>query len=95
VNRNRTRFNAGIILFREVFIFVAAAVIFALASPAADSRPFYVLAARPCVYEVVGDLDGNCRVDFKDLALLADNWLVDCRLDFRDPACRRRITHDD
>ena len=94
MNRNRTRFNAGIILFREVFIFAVAAVVLCLA-PHADSRPFYVLAASPCVYEVIGDLDGDCRVDFKDLPLLADNWLVDCRLDFRDPACRRRITHDD
>jgi hypothetical protein len=40
-----------------------------------------------CQYTVVGDLDGNCRVDFSDVARMADNWLVNCLVSPPDPAC--------
>jgi hypothetical protein len=31
-----------------------------------------------CDYKPVGDLNGNCRVDFSDFSLLANDWLQDC-----------------
>ena len=33
---------------------------------------------RLCPFQLVGDLDGNCKVDCLDLSLLTKNWLVDC-----------------
>jgi hypothetical protein len=30
-----------------------------------------------CAAVSPGDLDGNCRVDFADLAVMASSWLVD------------------
>jgi len=33
------------------------------------------------------DLNDDCKVDFADFALMAENWLVDCRLDPTNPAC--------
>lgn len=40
-----------------------------------------------CGYEIEGDFDGNCRVNFIDLAIIAQNWLIDCRLTPGNPAC--------
>jgi hypothetical protein len=40
-----------------------------------------------CPFEIAGDLNDDCRVDFTDLALMAANWLTDCFLDDTDPAC--------
>ena len=40
-----------------------------------------------CSFTLIGDLDGNCRIDFRDVALMAGNWLVDCMVDPDDPAC--------
>ncbi|HUS71807.1 MAG TPA: hypothetical protein VMY06_01990, partial [Sedimentisphaerales bacterium] len=40
-----------------------------------------------CSHRLLGDLDGNCRVDFYDVALMAGNWLSDCMLNPGDPAC--------
>jgi hypothetical protein len=40
-----------------------------------------------CDYVLIGDLDGNCRVDFRDVALMAGNWLKDCMVNPNDPAC--------
>jgi len=40
-----------------------------------------------CPFRIVGDLDGNCRIDFRDVALMAGNWLVDCHLNPQNPAC--------
>ena len=37
--------------------------------------------------QVVGDLDGDCRVGFSDFARMAANWLVDCVVNPEDPAC--------
>ena len=28
-----------------------------------------------CIPPIAGDLDGNCRVDFDDFAVLASEWL--------------------
>ena len=40
-----------------------------------------------CSFTLIGDLDGNCRINFRDVALMAGNWLVDCMVDPDDPAC--------
>jgi hypothetical protein len=41
----------------------------------------------PCEYDLAGDLNDDCRVDFCDLCLMLENWLVDCSADPGDPAC--------
>ncbi len=41
----------------------------------------------PCQFELIGDLNGNCRVDLFDFAMMAENWLIDCGLMPGDPAC--------
>jgi hypothetical protein len=43
--------------------------------------------AEVCSYKLIGDLDHNCQVDFRDVALMAGNWLVDCMVNPNDPAC--------
>ena len=40
-----------------------------------------------CPYDIVGDVDNNCRVNLADFAKLASNWLIDCIDDPTDPAC--------
>lgn len=40
-----------------------------------------------CPFEIAGDLNDDCRVDFADFALMAANWLTDCFLAPTDPAC--------
>jgi len=40
-----------------------------------------------CDHRLLGDLDNDCRVDFYDVALMAGNWLVDCAVNAKDPAC--------
>jgi hypothetical protein len=46
--------------------------------------------APPCRSALVGDLNGDCRVDFLDLALMLSNWLVDCNETPGHPACLPR-----
>lgn len=41
----------------------------------------------PCPYNIVGDLNDDCVVNIDDIALLLENWLVDCNADPTDPAC--------
>jgi hypothetical protein len=41
----------------------------------------------PCLYKLDGDMNGDCRVDFIDFALLARNWLIDCGTEPNNPAC--------
>ena len=54
----------------------------------ADIDNIYVSYYREfCGYELEGDFDGNCRVDFIDVAIMAQNWLIDCRLTPGNPAC--------
>ena len=33
-----------------------------------------------CLYDIPADLNGDCKVDFVDLAMFADHWLVDSSL---------------
>ena len=40
-----------------------------------------------CQHVLAGDLNSDCRVNFDDLALMMQNWLVDCALYPEDPAC--------
>ena len=40
-----------------------------------------------CPFTILGDLDYNCRVDLRDVALMAGNWLIDCHLTPLNPAC--------
>lgn len=40
-----------------------------------------------CNYLLLGDLDGDCRINLNDLAIVASNWLVDCILNPTDLAC--------
>lgn len=40
-----------------------------------------------CLFDLLGDLNDDCRVDFFDFALMASNWLIDCEQQLVDPAC--------
>lgn len=40
-----------------------------------------------CPEPPAGDLNGDCRVDFQDLAILMSNWLLDCNAHPGDPRC--------
>jgi hypothetical protein len=40
-----------------------------------------------CQYMLVGDLNNDCKVDFRDFALMVANWLIDCDVTPGDPAC--------
>lgn len=40
-----------------------------------------------CEYELAGDVNHDCKVDFFDLAMMAANWLVDCGITPDEPAC--------
>jgi hypothetical protein len=42
---------------------------------------------RNCEYVLTGDLNDDCKVDFYDFKILADNWLIDCNLNPENPAC--------
>lgn len=41
----------------------------------------------PCLYKLDGDMNDDCQVDFRDFALLANNWLIDCGIEPNNPAC--------
>lgn len=40
-----------------------------------------------CQFQLLGDLNNDCQVDFNDLALMASNWLINCNRTPDDPAC--------
>ncbi|MHA2231443.1 MAG: hypothetical protein ACXAB4_03025 [Candidatus Hodarchaeales archaeon] len=40
-----------------------------------------------CNYILSGDANGDCRINFFDFALLADNWFINCNWTPDDPAC--------
>ena len=56
-----------------------------------DNPPYlmvrYTTEVDGCPYKILGDLNDDCRVDFLDFALMAQNWLVDCLVDPSHPAC--------
>ena len=41
-----------------------------------------------CPYILKGDINGDCRVDLIDFAIVSCNWLIDCNTTPNDPACR-------
>jgi len=61
------------------------------------------LGLKACLYEPIGDINDDCKVDLADLALICDqwlatytfsdvvdmaaNWLIDCDTDPSNPAC--------
>jgi len=54
---------------------------------AAGHHQSLAIRKEPCLYRLVGDLNGDCRVDLLDFAMMASNWLIDCDLTPEDPAC--------
>jgi hypothetical protein len=40
-----------------------------------------------CVFVLPGDLNRDCRIDLEDLAIFAQNWLLDCRGTQVSPDC--------
>ncbi|MDD5326355.1 MAG: hypothetical protein PHY02_00905 [Phycisphaerae bacterium] len=40
-----------------------------------------------CTFVLAGDMDDDCKVDFYDFAIMAENWLIDCQANPSDPAC--------
>ena len=40
-----------------------------------------------CHFELDGDVDGNCKIDMVDFAIMAQGWLVDCHDTPDDPRC--------
>ena len=45
------------------------------------------LGLKACQYTLAGDMNDDCKVDFRDFALMAMNWLIDCDQTPQDPAC--------
>jgi hypothetical protein len=44
-----------------------------------DYRPLLTVTyTPPCLFDLVGDLSSDCRVDYLDLGLMAGIWLADC-----------------
>lgn len=41
----------------------------------------------PCLYDIAGDFNSDCKVNIDDLSLMATNWLIDCDETPEDPAC--------
>jgi len=40
-----------------------------------------------CGYVLAGDRNDDCKVDFRDFAVTAKNWLIDCDETPGNPAC--------
>lgn len=40
-----------------------------------------------CTYNIQGDIDHDCKVNFLDFAIMTENWLLDCDQTPDDPAC--------
>ena len=56
-----------------------------IAIAAGDSHSLGLKAL--CQYVLAGDLNDDCKVDFRDFALTANNWLIDCYQTPEDPNC--------
>lgn len=54
---------------------------------AAGHHHSLAIREEPCLYRLAGDLNGDCRVDDLDYAIMTENWLIDCNLDAENPAC--------
>jgi hypothetical protein len=52
------------------------------------NRPLLEIRYRaPCPFDLPGDVNRDCVVDFLDFAIMASNWLTDCQTLPLDPAC--------
>ncbi len=40
-----------------------------------------------CDFDLAGDVNRDCRVNFSDFAITAANWLIDCDQTPENPAC--------
>ena len=49
----------------------------------------------PCHYELLGDLNHDCKVNFIDFSIMAFNWLIDCNVTPQDPECTSLDLDDD
>lgn len=47
----------------------------------------WVLFLDACNYNLAGDANFDCRLDFDDFALMANDWLIDCKQTPADPNC--------
>lgn len=57
-------------------------------NPDEEKHPsLFVKYTPPCAFNLAGDLNGDCKVDFLDVALLLESWQVDCNKFPLDPAC--------
>ena len=52
-----------------------------------DSLSLNAVIGTTCEYVLAGDMNDDCKVDFRDLAVLAKNWLIDCDVTPEDPNC--------
>jgi hypothetical protein len=60
--------------------------------PRADDRPKLIVQyRRPCLFDIPGDLDRNCIVNFLDVAIAGNLWLEDCRGFTLLPTCSTGI----
>ena len=57
---------------------------------AAGGEHSLALKRGPCPYDIAGDLDDNCKVDFLDFVIMAGNWLVDCFVEPMHPGCVKK-----
>lgn len=44
-------------------------------------------SVRSCDYSIIGDLNLDCKVDLRDFALMAMNWLLDCKQTPQNSGC--------
>ena len=40
-----------------------------------------------CHFQLAGDIDGDCKINIADFAIVAQGWLIDCDATPGDPAC--------
>lgn len=67
---------------------------YTLATGTGDLEGYTVLTVlavdeQECMYDVLGDINGDCKVNFEDISLLATSWLVDCTYPYNmtSPEC--------
>jgi hypothetical protein len=46
-----------------------------------------IVHEQTCQYKLLGDMDGNCKIDFRDFGLMAYSWLMNCHENPSDHRC--------
>lgn len=46
-----------------------------------------ISSADLCAFRLIGDLNGDCAVNLLDLAMMAHNWLINCKTEPTNAAC--------